>query len=98
MIKIVGRLRALPRLATAAMLLCLAAVTAAPAADPIRIGFSVALTGAVAPNGKQVLLAIQVWKDGHQRQGRVARTACRTRLLRRSEQSIAHSGHLHQAD
>jgi branched-chain amino acid transport system substrate-binding protein len=63
MIKIVGRLRALPRLAAAAMLLCLAAVTAAPAADPIRIGFSVALTGAVAPNGKQVLLAIQVWKD-----------------------------------
>ena len=63
MIKIVGRLRALPRLAAAAMLLCLAAVTAAPAADPIRIGFSVALTGAVAPNGKQVLLAIQIWKD-----------------------------------
>jgi branched-chain amino acid transport system substrate-binding protein len=62
MIKIVGRLRALPRLAAAAMLLCLAAVTAAPAADPIRIGFRVALTGAVAPNGKQVLLAIQVWK------------------------------------
>jgi branched-chain amino acid transport system substrate-binding protein len=35
----------------------------AQAAEPIRIGMSVALTGAVAANGKQVLLAIQVWRD-----------------------------------
>ncbi|HEX9463757.1 MAG TPA: amino acid ABC transporter substrate-binding protein [Alphaproteobacteria bacterium] len=39
------------------------AATAAQAADPIRIGLSVSLTGGVAANGKQVLLAMQIWKD-----------------------------------
>jgi branched-chain amino acid transport system substrate-binding protein len=33
------------------------------AADPIKIGFSVALTGGLAANGKQVLLAMQIWRD-----------------------------------
>ncbi|MBV8536549.1 MAG: amino acid ABC transporter substrate-binding protein, partial [Alphaproteobacteria bacterium] len=33
------------------------------AADPIKIGLSVSLTGGVAANGKQVLLAMQIWKD-----------------------------------
>src|SRR3984893_11993797 len=33
------------------------------AADPIKVGFSMALTGAVAPNGKQLLLALEVWRD-----------------------------------
>src|ERR1700689_5548071 len=34
----------------------------ARAADPIRIGFSMALTGGLAPNGKSALLAMQVWE------------------------------------
>ncbi|HXP30423.1 MAG TPA: amino acid ABC transporter substrate-binding protein [Stellaceae bacterium] len=52
------------RLALAAMLLA-AVLSAAPAqaADPIKIGFSVSLTGGVAANGKQVLLAMQIWRD-----------------------------------
>src|ERR1700704_4512617 len=33
------------------------------AADPIKVGFSMALTGAVAPNGKQNLLALQIWAE-----------------------------------
>ena len=33
------------------------------AAEPIRLGFSVALTGGVAAIGKQVLIALQIWKD-----------------------------------
>jgi len=33
------------------------------AADPMRIGLSVSLTGAVAPIGKQVLAALQIWRD-----------------------------------
>ena len=33
------------------------------AADPIKVGFSMALTGAVAPNGKQNLLALEIWRD-----------------------------------
>jgi branched-chain amino acid transport system substrate-binding protein len=33
------------------------------AADPIKVGFSMALTGAVAPNGKQMLIALEIWRD-----------------------------------
>jgi len=35
----------------------------ARAADPIKVGFSMALAGAVAPNGKQNLLALEIWGD-----------------------------------
>jgi len=35
----------------------------ARAADSIRVGLSVALTGGVAPAGKQVLAALQIWRD-----------------------------------
>ena len=37
--------------------------TMARAADPIRVGLSVALTGGVAPIGKQVLTGLQIWRD-----------------------------------
>ena len=37
--------------------------SAASAAEPIRVGLSVALTGGVAPIGKQVLAALQIWRD-----------------------------------
>jgi branched-chain amino acid transport system substrate-binding protein len=33
------------------------------AAEPVRVGFSMALTGAVAQNGKQLLIALQLWRD-----------------------------------
>src|SRR5947199_1566129 len=35
----------------------------AQAADPIKVGFSMALTGNVAPNGKVVLAAFEIWRD-----------------------------------
>jgi branched-chain amino acid transport system substrate-binding protein len=35
----------------------------AKAADPIKVGMSMALTGGVAPIGKQVLTALQIWRD-----------------------------------
>jgi branched-chain amino acid transport system substrate-binding protein len=35
----------------------------ARAADPIKIGFSMAETGPLAANGKSALLAMQIWKD-----------------------------------
>jgi len=34
----------------------------AHAADPVKIGFSMALTGGLAPNGKSALLAMQIWE------------------------------------
>ena len=33
------------------------------AADPIKVGFSLGLTGANAPNGGQLLLALEIWRD-----------------------------------
>jgi branched-chain amino acid transport system substrate-binding protein len=50
-------------LGIAALFVLVFSITAAKAADPIRIGLSVSLTGGVAANGKQVLLAMQIWRD-----------------------------------
>jgi branched-chain amino acid transport system substrate-binding protein len=53
-------------LATALLgvILWLSAATSALAqANPIKIGFSMSLTGAVAPNGKQLLVALETWRD-----------------------------------
>jgi branched-chain amino acid transport system substrate-binding protein len=33
------------------------------AADPIKIGFSMGMTGANGPNGKQLLVALEIWRD-----------------------------------
>lgn len=30
---------------------------------PIKVGFSMSLTGAVAPNGRQLLLSLEIWRD-----------------------------------
>jgi branched-chain amino acid transport system substrate-binding protein len=35
----------------------------ASAAEPIRIGFGMSLTGPLAPGGKQCLLAMEIWRD-----------------------------------
>ncbi|PYO56432.1 MAG: hypothetical protein DMD83_14435, partial [Candidatus Rokuibacteriota bacterium] len=35
----------------------------ARAANPIKIGFGMALTGGLSANGKPALLAVQIWKD-----------------------------------
>ena len=32
-------------------------------ANPIKVGFSMSLTGAVAPNGKQLVVALEIWRD-----------------------------------
>src|SRR5215471_19154834 len=55
------------RAAVAALCAALATLlmpwAASRAADPIKVGFSMALTGGVAPNGKQNLLALEIWRD-----------------------------------
>jgi branched-chain amino acid transport system substrate-binding protein len=47
----------------AAAFLSTGTVPAARAADPITIGFGMALTGGLAPNGKSALLAMQLWEE-----------------------------------
>ncbi|HMC59685.1 MAG TPA: ABC transporter substrate-binding protein, partial [Candidatus Solibacter sp.] len=51
---------------SATVLLGGALIAAAPparAVDPITIGFGMALTGGLAPNGKAALLAMQIWEE-----------------------------------
>jgi branched-chain amino acid transport system substrate-binding protein len=43
--------------------IALAGIAPAKAADPITIGFGMALTGGLAPNGKAALLAMQIWEE-----------------------------------
>jgi branched-chain amino acid transport system substrate-binding protein len=47
----------------AAMIAALASPAVGRAEEPITIGFSVALTGGLAPAGKSTLLAMQIWQD-----------------------------------
>src|SRR5215469_2979177 len=50
--------------AVAALVLSLAAAPAsAQSSQPIRIGYSMALTGGLAPNGKSALLAQRIWEE-----------------------------------
>ena len=49
--------------AAAAFAGCVLAATAVQAAEPITIGFGMALTGGLAGAGKTALLAMQIWQD-----------------------------------
>ncbi len=51
------------RAALAAAALLFSVHAPALAAAPIKIGFSMAMTGGVAQNGKQLLIALQLWRD-----------------------------------
>ena len=54
----------LPAALLPAILLLLAAGSAAAqSGEPIKIGFSMALTGGLAPNGKSALLAQKIWEE-----------------------------------
>ena len=44
-------------------------VFVARAADPIKIGLGMALTGGLSANGKPALLALQIWKDDVNKKG-----------------------------
>jgi branched-chain amino acid transport system substrate-binding protein len=49
--------------AAAALVLAAGALAPAQAAEPVKIGCSMAMTGGVAGIGKQILLALQIWRD-----------------------------------
>jgi len=51
------------RRTAAALVAVLLLAIPARAADPIKVGFTMALTGGVAPNGKQSLAAFEIWRD-----------------------------------
>src|SRR6201988_4403650 len=50
-------------IAAAGLAACVLASSAVRAAEPITIGFGMALSGGLAGGGKSALLAIQIWRD-----------------------------------
>jgi branched-chain amino acid transport system substrate-binding protein len=56
-------------LVVALVVLAGGAAYVARAADPIKIGFGMALTGGLSANGKPALLAMQIWKDDVNKKG-----------------------------
>ena len=57
------RMQALPMIAALAAFALCGAMIPARAQEPIRIGFSVSLTGGLASSGKANLLAQQIWAE-----------------------------------
>jgi len=57
------RLAGLGWLATAAAALLFMVAAPAKAAEPIKIGFGMSLSGPLAANGKMSLVAMQIWED-----------------------------------
>jgi branched-chain amino acid transport system substrate-binding protein len=51
------------------LLLASGGMFVARGADPIKIGFGMALTGGLSANGKPALLAVQIWKDDVNKKG-----------------------------
>src|SRR5262249_9499603 len=68
-VKIANRRRRVAVLAALAALLAPATFNRTFAADPIKIGFSMGLTGAYAGNGKAALLATQMWAEDQNAKG-----------------------------
>src|SRR5437660_8130748 len=56
-------------LATLVVVVAAALVPVARAADPIKLGFGMALTGGLSANGKPALLAVEIWKDDVNKKG-----------------------------
>src|SRR5262247_4946435 len=46
-----------------ALILAIALAPVSQSAQPVRIGFGMALTGGLAANGKAALLAMEIWRD-----------------------------------
>jgi branched-chain amino acid transport system substrate-binding protein len=63
MSKLAATCVAIARIVPALMAAVLLAATQAYAADPIKIGFSMAMTGALASGGKVMLLALKIWEE-----------------------------------
>ncbi len=64
-----NRVGALVGILTGTLVLSGATAPAATAADPIRIGFGMALTGGLAANGKAALMAMQIWAEDINKKG-----------------------------
>ena len=64
-----NRTRALVAVVVATLVAALGLIPVARAADPIKIGLGMALTGGLSANGTPALLARQIWKDEVNKKG-----------------------------
>ena len=55
--------------AAAVAMLLTPAKAQAPSGEPVKIGFSMALSGGLAPNGKQALLGMKIWEEEINKKG-----------------------------
>src|SRR6201996_2394671 len=62
-VKCAPRAAALAALSALAAAALLTAPASAQTGEPIKIGYSMALTGGLAPNGKSALLAQRIWEE-----------------------------------
>ena len=70
--------------AVAGLAACVFVSGAAQAAEPITIGFGMALTGGLAAGGKSALLAMQIWQEEINAKGGLLGRPGKTCFLRRS--------------
>lgn len=61
--KVLGDVLASMAVVIAGLLLCSLTFAQNASAEPIKVGFSLPLTGPEAENGKQLLLALELWRD-----------------------------------
>ena len=59
----ISRLKFSALLAGTTLALALPFGASAQAQEPIKIGFSMSLTGPLSANGKQALLGMQIWEE-----------------------------------
>ena len=71
--------RTLAGVAVAAMA---AGAALAQGGEPIKIGFSMSLTGPLAANGKQALLGAKIWEEETNKKGGLQRPPGQAGLLR----------------
>src|SRR6201747_2935082 len=63
------KVRTLAGIAGAMLAACAMLTGSASAQEPIKIGFSMALTGPLAANGKQALLGAKIWEETINKKG-----------------------------
>jgi branched-chain amino acid transport system substrate-binding protein len=63
MSKLAGSCACMGRIVSVLIAALMVALTPARAADPIKIGFSMALTGPLASGGKVMLIALKLWEE-----------------------------------
>ena len=57
------------------------APAAAQTGEPVKIGYSMALTGGLGPNGRSALLAQKIWEEDVNARGGTTRPSREARLL-----------------